>query len=43
MTSRVTENLQDNVLDFEFRAMGTDKKLTRDKVFDFSLMKSLAK
>jgi hypothetical protein len=33
---------QDKVLDFEFKAMGADKKLARDKVFDFSIMKSLA-
>ena len=28
-------------LDFEFNAMGMEKKLPRSKVFDFSIMKSL--
>jgi ABC-type nitrate/sulfonate/bicarbonate transport system substrate-binding protein len=38
----LSEDFQDKVLDFEFKAMGADKKLARDKVFDFSIMKSLA-
>jgi hypothetical protein len=29
-------------LDFEFNALGMEKKLPRNKVFDFSIMKSLA-
>lgn len=38
----VSEDFQEKVLDFELKAIGTDKKVRRDKVFDFSIMKSLA-
>lgn len=38
----LSEEFQDKVLDFELKAIGTDQKLTRDKVFDFSIVKSLA-
>lgn len=38
----LSEDFQDRVLDFQLKAIGTDKKLSRDKVFDFSIMKSLA-
>ena len=38
----LSEDFQDKVLDFEFKSMGMDKKLPRNKVFDFSIMKSLA-
>jgi len=38
----LSEDFQDKVLDFEFNAMGMEKKLPRNKVFDFSIMKSLA-
>ncbi len=38
----LSEDFQDRVLDFEFNAMGMEKKLSRNKVFDFSIMKSLA-
>lgn len=38
----LSEDFQDKVLDFEFKAMGMEKKLPREKVFDFSIMKSLA-
>src|SRR4030095_6053284 len=37
-----SEDFRDKVLDFEFNAMGIEKKLPRNKVFDFSIMKSLA-
>jgi len=29
-------------LDLELKAIGTDKRITRNAVFDFSIMKSLA-
>jgi len=38
----ISEDFQDRVLDFQLKAIGTDKKVPRDKVFDFSIMKSLA-
>jgi ABC-type nitrate/sulfonate/bicarbonate transport system substrate-binding protein len=38
----LSEDFQDKVLDFEFNALGMEKKLPRNKVFDFSIMKSLA-
>jgi NitT/TauT family transport system substrate-binding protein len=38
----LSEDFQDKVLNFEFNAMGMEKKLPRSKVFDFSIMKSLA-
>ncbi len=38
----ISENFQEKVLDFELKAIGTEKKVHRDKVFDFSVMKSLA-
>jgi ABC-type nitrate/sulfonate/bicarbonate transport system substrate-binding protein len=38
----LSEDFQDKVLDFEFNAMSVEKKLPRSKVFDFSIMKSLA-
>lgn len=36
----IAEDFQDRVLDFELKAIGTDKKISRDKVFDFSLIKT---
>lgn len=36
----ISEDFQDRVLDFELKAIGTDKKISRDKVFDFSLIKT---
>jgi ABC-type nitrate/sulfonate/bicarbonate transport system substrate-binding protein len=36
----ISEEFQDRVLDFELKAIGTDKKISRDKVFDFSLVTS---
>jgi ABC-type nitrate/sulfonate/bicarbonate transport system substrate-binding protein len=39
----LSEDFQDKVLDFEFAAMGMEKKLPRNKVFDLSIMRSLAK
>ena len=38
----VSEDFQEKVLEFELKAIGTDKKVRRDRVFDFSVMKSLA-
>jgi NitT/TauT family transport system substrate-binding protein len=38
----LSDEFQDKVLDFELETIGTDKKLTRDKLFEFSLIKSLA-
>ena len=35
----ISEDFQDRVLDFELKTIGTDKKISRDKVFDFSLIK----
>ncbi|HEX9443538.1 MAG TPA: ABC transporter substrate-binding protein [Candidatus Binatia bacterium] len=35
----IPEEFQDRVLDFELKTIGTDKKITRDKLFDFSLIK----
>ena len=37
----ISEDFQEKVLDFQLRAIGTDKKVPRDKVFDFSIVKSL--
>jgi NitT/TauT family transport system substrate-binding protein len=36
----ISEDFQDRVLDFELKTIGTDKKISRDKVFDFSLIKN---
>jgi NitT/TauT family transport system substrate-binding protein len=36
----ISEDFQDRVLDFELKAIGTDKKISRDRVFDFSLVKN---
>ena len=38
----VSEDFQEKVLDFELKAIGTDKKVRRDNAFDFSVLKSLA-
>ena len=38
----ISDDFQDKVLDFELKAIGTDKKIPREKVFDFSIVKSLA-
>jgi NitT/TauT family transport system substrate-binding protein len=37
----ISEDFQDRVLDFELKTIGTDKKLSRDRVFDFSLTKNI--
>lgn len=37
----VSEDFQEKVLDFELKAIGTDKRVPRDRVFDFSIIKSL--
>ena len=34
----ISEEFQERVLDFELKKIGTDKKISRDKVFDFSLV-----
>jgi hypothetical protein len=36
----ISEDFQERVLDFELKTIGTDKKISRDKVFDFSLIKT---
>jgi ABC-type nitrate/sulfonate/bicarbonate transport system substrate-binding protein len=36
----ISEDFQDRVLDFELKAIGTDKKISRDKVFDFSFIRT---
>ncbi len=38
----VSEDFQEKVLDFELKTIGSDKKVRRERVFDFSIMKSLA-
>jgi ABC-type nitrate/sulfonate/bicarbonate transport system substrate-binding protein len=38
----ISDDFQDKVLDFELKAIGSDKKIPRDKYFDFSIMKSLS-
>src|SRR5581483_2920087 len=38
----ISEDFQDKVLDFELKAIGADKRIGRDAVFDFSIMKALA-
>ena len=37
----ISEEFQDKVLDFQLKAIGTDKKVLREKVFDFSIVNSL--
>ena len=37
----ISEDFQEQVLDFQLKAIGTDKKVPRDKYFDFSIVKSL--
>jgi NitT/TauT family transport system substrate-binding protein len=36
----ISEEFQDRVLDFELKAIGTGKTISRDRVFDFSLIKN---
>jgi NitT/TauT family transport system substrate-binding protein len=36
----ISEDFQDRVIDFELKTIGTDKKISRDRVFDFSLIRS---
>jgi len=38
----ISEDFQDRVLDFEMKTIGTEKKISRDKVFDFSLTKNVS-
>lgn len=40
MDGKISEDFQDRVLDFELKTIGTDKKITRDRVFDLSMIKS---
>jgi ABC-type nitrate/sulfonate/bicarbonate transport system substrate-binding protein len=37
----ISEDFQDQVLDFELKIIGTDKRITRDRVFDLSLIKNI--
>ena len=39
---RISEDFQDRVIEFELKTIGTDKKIARDRVFDFSLIRSNA-
>ncbi len=39
----ISEDFQDKVIDFELKAIGTDKKLRRDRVFDFSVIREVAR
>lgn len=39
----ISDDFQDRVLDFELKAIGSDKKISRDRVFDFSLIKNINK
>ena len=38
----ISEDFQDKVLDFELKTIGTDKRISRDRLFDFSLIKTFA-
>jgi NitT/TauT family transport system substrate-binding protein len=38
----ISERFQDEVLDFELKTIGTDKKIPREKLFDFSMIKTMA-
>jgi len=38
----ISEDFQDRVLDFELKTIGTDKRIARDRLFDFSLIKGFA-
>lgn len=37
----IPEEFQDKVIDFELKTIGTEKKLSRETVFDFSIVKGL--
>lgn len=39
----IPEGFQDQVIDFELKTIGTDKKIARDKLFDFSFVKGAGK
>ena len=39
---QISEEFQDKVLDFELKTIGTDKKIQRDRLFDFSFIKGFA-
>ena len=39
----ISSDFQDRVLDFELKTIGSDKKIARDKLFDFSLIKAMPK
>jgi hypothetical protein len=36
----ISADFQDKVLEFELKTIGTDKKISRDRVFDFSMVES---
>jgi NitT/TauT family transport system substrate-binding protein len=36
----ISEDFQERVIDFELKTIGTDKRISRDRVFDFSLIRS---
>lgn len=38
----ISEDFQEKVLDFELKTIGMDKRISRDRVFDFSIIKMFA-
>jgi ABC-type nitrate/sulfonate/bicarbonate transport system substrate-binding protein len=38
----ISDDFQEKVLDFELKTIGTDKRISRDRLFDFSLIKALS-
>jgi NitT/TauT family transport system substrate-binding protein len=36
----ISDDFQDRVIEFELKTIGTDKKISRERVFDFSLIKN---
>ncbi len=38
----ISEDFQGKVLEFELKTIGTDKKISRDRVFDFSVIKTFS-
>ena len=37
----ISEDYQEKVLDYELKTIGTEKKVQRERFFDFSIIKSL--
>lgn len=36
----ISDDFQDRVIEFELKTIGTDKKISRERVFDFSLIRN---